>query len=140
MTKYLPWIAVILLGAALAWLLWGPASEPQVGVIDLIRIVDESPRAQELNRMLMERYNELVEELTAAVDEETPEEELANQERQAYAEYLAYRQELEAQLQAEVDQAVRQVAKDKGIALVVDSDVVRFGGVDISSEVIARLK
>src|SRR5690554_3762609 len=67
LTKYLPWIAVILLGAALAWLLWGPASEPQVGVIDLIRIVDESPRAQELNRMLMERYNELVEELTAAV-------------------------------------------------------------------------
>ncbi|NLM39333.1 MAG: OmpH family outer membrane protein [Firmicutes bacterium] len=140
MTKYLPWVAVILLGAALAWLLWGPASEPQIGVIDLVRIVDESPRAQELNKMLMDRYNELVEQLTAAVDEEATEEELASQERQAYAEYLAYRQELEAQLQAEVDKAVRQVAQDKGISLVIDSDVVRYGGVDISSEVIGRLK
>lgn len=140
MTKYLPWVAVILLGAALAWLLWGPASEPQIGVIDLVRIVDESPRAQELNKMLMDRYNELVEQLTAAVDEEATEEELASQERQAYAEYLAYRQELEAQLQAEVDKAVRQVAQDKGISLVIDSDVVRYGGVDISSEVVGRLK
>jgi len=140
LTKYLPWVAVILLGAALAWLLWGPASEPQIGVIDLVRIVDESPRAQELNKMLMDRYNELVEQLTAAVDEEATEEELASQERQAYAEYLAYRQELEAQLQAEVDKAVRQVAQDKGISLVIDSDVVRYGGVDISSEVIGRLK
>lgn len=140
LTKYLPWVAIVLLGAALAWALWGTSADPQIGVVDLVQIIDESPRAQELNRMLMERYNELVAELNKTVDEETPEEERAEQERQAYAAYLAYRQELETQLQVEVDEAVRAVANDKGIKLVVDSDVVRFGGVDLSSEVIARLK
>jgi outer membrane protein len=140
LAKYFPWIGLVLLGAALAWALWGAPGQPQVGVIDLVKIVDESPRAQTLNRMLMDRYNELVEQLNAEVDEETPEEERADRERQAYSAYLAYRQELEAQLQAEVDQAVQAVAKDKGIALVVDRDVVRYGGEDISAEVISRLK
>ena len=47
--------------------------------------------------------------------EETPEDERADRERQAYSAYLAYRQELEAQLQVEVDEAVRAVAQDQGI-------------------------
>lgn len=140
MAKYLPWTGMVLLGAALAWIVWSMPSAQQVGVIDLVKIVDESPRAQELNRMLMEKYNELVAQLNEAVDDETPDEERANRERQAYSEYLAYRQELEAQLQVEVDEAVRAVAKDKGMILVVDRDVVRYGGEDISDEVISRLK
>jgi Skp family chaperone for outer membrane proteins len=140
LVKYLPWIGMVLLAAALAWVLVETPREAQIGVIDLVKIIDESPRAQELNRMLMERYNELVAELNESVGEETPEDERADRERQAYSAYLAYRQELEAQLQVEVDEAVRAVAQDQGIPLVVDSDVVRYGGKDISGEVIARLK
>jgi len=131
---------MVLLAAALAWVVWGAPSASKIGVIDLVRIVDESPRAQELNRMLTEKYNELVARLNETVGEETTDQERADRERQAYSEYLAYRQELEAQLQAEVDQAVRAAAHEKGIVLVIDSDVVRFGGEDISADVIGRLK
>ena len=67
MVKYLPWIGMVLLAAALAWVLVETPREAQIGVIDLVKIIDESPRAQELNRMLMERYNELVAELNESV-------------------------------------------------------------------------
>ena len=61
-------------------------------------------------------------------------------ERQAYGEYLAYRQELELQLEKEVNAAVREVAEDKGISVVLDSDVIRYGGIDLTDEVIRKLK
>ncbi len=41
--------------------------------------------------------------------------------------------------QEEVEQAVREVAQAQDITVVIDGDVVRFGGVDLSDEVIKRL-
>lgn len=111
-----------------------------MGVVNLVRVVDESPRAQELNELLAQRYQEL---LTRFDLEEAPSEEdvdRAARERQAYGEYLAYRQELELQLEKEVNAAVREVAEDKGISVVLDSDVIRYGGIDLTDEVIRKLK
>lgn len=137
--KYLPWILVVLVGAALAWVLFAQPMGPNIGTISLGRIIDESPRAQELNQMLSDRYEELITQLNTEQDEETPEER-AVREREAYSQYLAYRQELEVKLQKEVDEAVRNVAQDKNLRIVVDDDVVRYGGTDVSDEVIARLR
>ena len=138
--KYLPWILVVLVGAALAWVLFAQPMGPNMGTISLGRIIDESPRAQELNQMLSDRYKELIAEFSTEQDQEVTSEERAAKEREAYSQYLAYRQELEVKFQKEVDEAVRKVAKDKGLSIVVDSDVVRYGGTDLSDEVIARLR
>ena len=138
--KYLPWILVVLVGAALAWVLFAQPMGPNIGTISLGRIIDESPRAQELNQMLSDRYMELVAEFSTEEDEEVTAEERAAKEREAYSQYLAFRQELEVKFQKEVDEAVRGVAKDKSLSIVVDSDVVRYGGTDLSDEVIARLR
>ena len=63
--------------------------------------------------MLSDRYNELI---SRSISTEPTEDDLdrANRERQAYAEYLAYRQELEAQFQVEVDRVVQEVAMRRG--------------------------
>jgi outer membrane protein len=138
--KYLPWALAGLLAAALIWALLAGSGGGSVGVVNLVRVVDESPRAQELNELLAQRYQEL---LTRFDLEEAPSEEdvdRAARERQAYGEYLAYRQELELQLEKEVNAAVREVAEDKGISVVLDSDVIRYGGIDLTDEVIRKLK
>lgn len=138
--KYLPWALASLLALALVWaLLAGPTGQA-VGVVNLMRVVDESPRAQELNELLAQRYQEL---LTRFDLEDEPTEgdvDRAARERQAYAEYLAYRQELELQLEREVNAAVKEVAERKGISVVLDSDVIRYGGTDLTDEVISKLK
>lgn len=138
--KYLPWALAGLLAVALIWALMGGPQGETIGTVDLIRVVDESPRAQELNQMLADRYNELIAQFD--LDSEPTEEDVdrANRERQAYAQYLAYRQELETQLQSDVDQVIKKVAERLQITVVVDSDIVRYGGRDISSEVIKELK
>lgn len=137
--KYLPWGLVGLLAIALIWFFMAGPTGETVGIVNLTRVVDESARAQKLNQLLSDRYDELITrfDLGSEPSEEDPDR--ANRERQAYAEYLAYRQELETQFQAEVDQIVQEVAQKQNVTVVVDYDVVRYGGKDISDEVIRRL-
>ena len=137
--KYLPWALVGLLAIALFWTLMATPDGEMIGKVNLIRVVDESPRAQQLNQMLADRFEELIEQFN--LEEEPTDEDVdrANRERQAYSEYLAYRQELEMQLQSEVDSVIRRVAERLNITVVVDDDMVRFGARDLSDEVIKEL-
>ena len=137
--KYLPWGLVALLAIALLWaFMTGPTGET-VGTVNLGRIVDESNRAQTLNQMLSDRYNELITRFNLEAEPTEDDVDRANRERQAYAEYLAYRQELEGQFQLEVDRVVQEVAQSESVTVVFDEDVVRYGGKDLSDEVIKRL-
>lgn len=139
--KYLPWVLAGLLAVALIWtLVIAPDEGEKIGVVNLLRVGNESPRAQQLNQMLADHFEELIAQFN--LDEEPTEDDVdrANRERQAYAEHLAYRQELETQLQSEVDSVIKQVADRLNITVVVDYDVVRFGGIDISDDVIRELR
>lgn len=138
--KYLPWGLAVLLAAVALWGVFGQPAGETIGTVNLARVVDESPRAQELNQLLSDRYDELIAEFDLESEAEEGDVERANRERQAYTQYLAYRQELEIKFQEEVERAVREVAQTKKVTVVVDDDVVRFGGNDLSDEVIKRLK
>ncbi|HHY14751.1 MAG TPA: hypothetical protein GX521_01615 [Firmicutes bacterium] len=138
--KYLPWGLAILLAAVALWGVLGQSSGETIGTVNIARVVDESARAQELNQLLSDRYDELIAEFDLESEAEEGDTERADRERQAYTQYLAYRQELEVKFQAEVEKAVQEVARAKKVTVVVDDDVVRFGGSDLSDEVIKRLK
>lgn len=137
--KYLPWALVGLLALGLVWGLMTRPEPERIGTVNLMRVVDESPRAQELNQMLSNRYQELLTRFDLESEPSEEDVDRASRERQAYAEYLAYRQELEQQLQQEVDAVVKEVAQRQGVTVVLDSDVVRFGGRDLTDEVIKKL-
>ena len=107
----LPWGLVGLLALALVWALMVAPADEVVGTVNLGRIVDESARAQHLNQLLSERYNELITRFDLGSEPEEDDVDRANREREAYAEYLSYRLELETQFQSEVDAIVREVAK-----------------------------
>lgn len=138
--KYLPWGLVIVLAGALAWSFMAQPMSGAIGTVDMGRVVDESARAQELNDMLSERYDELIAEfnLEGEPEEEAPDR--VERERQAYARYLAFRQELEVKFQEEVDRSVQKVAQNKKLKVVIDDDVLRYGGEDLTDEVIKQLK
>ena len=95
--RYLPWGLAGLLAIALIWALMMPPEGETVGTVNLARIVDESARAQELNRMLSERFEELITRFDLDTEPEEEDVDRASRERQAYAEDLAYRTELETQ-------------------------------------------
>lgn len=137
--KYLPWGLAGLLAIALIWALMFSAGGEQIGTVNLARIVEESARAQQLNQMLSDRYNELITRFDLASEPDEEDLDRPDRERTAYAEYLSYRLELETQFQREVDGVIAEVAKGKKVTLVLDEDVVRYGGQDLTDEVIKGL-
>lgn len=137
--KYLPWGLAGLLAIALIWALMSSAGGEQIGTVNLARIVEESARAQQLNQMLSDRYNELITRFDLASEPDEEDLDRPDRERTAYAEYLSYRLELETQFQREVDGVIAEVAKGKKVTLVLDEDVVRYGGQDLTDEVIKGL-
>ena len=137
--KYLPWGLVGLLAIALVWSFMVMPTGETVGIVNLGRIVDESARAQQLNQMLSDHFDELITRFDLGSEPDEDDVDRADRERQAYSEHLSYRLELEAQFQAEVDAVVQEVAKSENVTVVLDEDVVRHGGKDLTNEVIRRL-
>jgi Skp family chaperone for outer membrane proteins len=104
------------------------------------KILSESEYAQRLNEQLAEKYDQLITQLQSSDTEGIDEETRADQERAVYAEYLRFRQELETEFQAALAKAISEAAEEADLQLVLDVDLVRYGGKDISSEVIKRLR
>lgn len=137
--KYISWLlAALLLSIILSFSMRSPQPTLEIGLVNMGKIIDESPRAKQMTEQLTQRYNELLAEVQVK-REEMDEEAQAELERSAYAAYLKFRQELETQFQIALDEAIANVAEAKNIKIVVDEELVRYGGKDLSSEVIRRL-
>lgn len=160
-------VAALALAAVLAPAA-GSAQQLKIAVIDPNRIVEESPQYEEARRTLStevaEREAELVEqqddvdELSDKLERDGPlmsEDEIkllqndirARKRRLRYAkaelqEDFALRQsELRTKLVKQVEEVVRQIAKEQSIDLIVSEGVVYFSErIDISAQVVERLK
>ncbi|NLN17583.1 MAG: OmpH family outer membrane protein [Firmicutes bacterium] len=129
-------LAAFLLGALLG--LWQGA-KVQVGVVDLDRIMTESPRALAADRELAAKYEEIsqrIEEELAVLSGD----ERAARESEAFGEYLQLKMDLEGLLTQAIDQAIDEVKRKRGIQVVVHRDAVKLGGVDITDDVIRFLE
>ena len=137
-----PWsvIAGIAIVAALAaGTRWLRSPGSNVGVVDLARIVAESPLAQRYEKQLADKYKELqtqLEEEKTNLDEQSRE----AREKELMAEYLKLKQELEGKLEKEIDEALAAIARQRNLGIVVYKEAVRYGGEDVTGDVVKALK
>ncbi len=110
-----------------------------IGVIDIEKIVRESPKAQGYQKQLADKLEELqarAQEETADLDEEAAEE----KQKEIYQEYLTLKQDLEGRLENEINTALKEVVQQRNIDIVMYQESVRFGGEDVTDPIIERLK
>lgn len=147
---------------------WSAANDIRIAVIDPNRIVEESPQYEEARNLLsqevQERETALIEQqedldrLNLRLERDGPlmrEDELARLEsdirarerRLRYAkaelqEDFALRQnELRTKLVKQVEEVVRQIAKEQSIDVILSEGLIYFSDrVDISGEVVDRLR
>lgn len=138
MSKYAKWmlvaglIAVVVIAA-------GCARGGAVGVIDVNKVMAESPKVKALEEQLNAKGKELTDQL-AKDKQALSEEEYKKKEEAAYGEFLKIKQDLESQVDASLKQAVEQVAKAKGLNVVLYKNGVAHGGVDVTDEVIKKMQ
>lgn len=117
-----------------------PEEEKKIGKIDLNRVIQESPKAQQYQQQLDERGAEIQNKYKAISDENLSDEEKLEMQKEAAQEFVQAKKELEDQLNAEIEKAIKEVSDEKNLSIVLIKQTVQHGGVDITQEVINLLK
>lgn len=124
------WVAAALLLAGCA---------PRVGLVDAQRVLTESVLALTYQRQLDDREKAMAADLQLLAGQLSREDFEAR--RQTHLRDLAaMKQELEQRLDTRVRQEVAEVARGRRLSVVLVKDTARFGGIDVTDDVIARLK
>lgn len=130
-------LTLLVLGTFLMITLTGCGGQKAVGIIDVDQVVAKSQQAQKYQEQLSAKGKELTERLQGS---QATGEAKEKEQQQAYNEFIQTKQELEQKLDQDMQKAVEEVAKEKKLTTVLFKKDVRYGGVDITEEVIEKLK
>ena len=111
----------------------------RIGVVDSKRIINESVMGLSSQKQLDDREKAMVADLRVLTGQLSKEDLEAR--RQTYLKELAaLRRDLEEQLNQRVHAAVAEEARRQRLRVVLVKQASRFGGIDITDAVLARLK
>lgn len=123
----------------------GCAREPQVkmekievAVVDQSKLWQESAKAKNYQQQLNEKIKVLKQEYNTDVKDLADSDQVAKQQ-EIYQEVNKLREELKQKFRQDIAQAVEKIAKKQGYDVVLNKDEVRFGGTDITTEVLNNL-
>lgn len=115
------------------------AAAPAVGVVDIGRLVNQHPDTAKANETIKSEAEAAQKEFDAKAaglgDQEKQDLRMALQQRVGQKQ-----QELLKGIADKIDAAVREVAKAKGLTVVVQKSSVVYGGLDITEDVLKKLR
>jgi outer membrane protein len=120
-------------------LLSGCGTTQNVGVLDVNKVMTDSPKVKEFQDQLNVKGKELGDQLEKDKASLKPEEFQKRQE-DAYGQFMKLKQDMEGQIDAAIKQTLDQVAKDKKMGIVLYKNGVAQGGTDITDEVIQKMQ
>lgn len=110
-----------------------------VGVIDVNKVMTESPKVKQFQEQLNVKGKELSDQLEKDKASLSPADFQKKQET-LYAEFMKMKQDMEGQIDSSIKQTLDGIAKDKKLSVVLYKNGVAQGGTDITDEVIQKLQ
>ena len=109
-----------------------------VGVVDMEKVMKESPKVKNLQEQLTTKGKAIQDELDN--DQKTLSKEDFDKKQQAkYGEFMQLRQDLESQVEASMKQSMEEVAKEKNLGAILFKQGVAQGGVDVTDDVLKKM-
>lgn len=109
-----------------------------VGVVDMEKVMKESPKVKTLQEQLTTKGKAIQDELDN--DQKTLSKEDFDKKQQAkYGEFMQLRQDLESQVEASMKQSMEEVAKEKNLGAILFKQGVAQGGVDVTDDVLKKM-
>ena len=112
---------------------------PRIGVVDSKRFINESVLGLSYQKQLDDREKAMVADLRLLTGQ-LSKEDLEGRRQTYLKELAALRRDLEEQLNERVHAAVADEARRRRLRVVLVKQAIRFGGIDITDVVLARLK
>ena len=131
--RYLVAISMVIMAVVVS----GCGQNKNVGVIDVEKVVTESPKIKVMNEELMAKHKEIEEKLNT--DKTTlSEADFNNAKQAADAEFTALRKDLSGKMETEIKTNLEKIAKEKNLSVIIKKNVTVQGGVDVTDEMIAK--
>ncbi|MGN0837520.1 MAG: OmpH family outer membrane protein [Pyramidobacter sp.] len=132
---------VIPLLAAVFFALAGAAcAAEKIGVANMQQVLINHPSFEQVSKRIEAMYRAKEQELKTSLDKVTDKKQGAQIIQKKRQEAAQEETKLKDTIYKEIRAAVRTVAKNKGITVVLDSVAVMFGGEDITQDIIKELK
>ncbi|MGH2348945.1 MAG: OmpH family outer membrane protein [bacterium] len=128
----------ILVVAALAVLAAG-CGAPRVAVVDSDRVLRESVLALAFQNQLNERERVMAEDLRL-LGPQLPAQEIEARRQLHMRDLQKLKAEMEQRLSDRVREVVAEVAKERRLRIVLVKQATPYGGLDVTADVIAKLK
>ena len=133
--RYLLAISMVIMAVVVS----GCGQNKNVGVIDVEKVVTESPKIKVMNEELMAKHKEIEEKLNA--DKTTlSEADFNNAKQAADTDFTALRKDLSGKMETEIKTNLEKIAKEKNLSVIIKKNVTVQGGVDVTDEMIAKLQ
>ena len=133
--RYLVAISMVIMAVVVS----GCGQNKNVGVIDVGKVVTESPKIKVMNEELMAKHKEIEEKLNT--DKTTlSEADFNNAKQAAETEFTDLRKDLSAKMETEIKTNLEKIAKEKNLSVIIKKNVTVQGGVDVTDEMIAKLQ
>ncbi len=112
----------------------------KIGVVDPQKVLSQHPKMAQVGKQVQAVFQQKQEEAKTAMDKEKDKKKKAEIYQKKRSEAATEEGKLMAPLFKDIDLAIRSVAKEKGLTLVLNKGQVLMGGLDITDEVIKALK
>ena len=109
-----------------------------IGYVDMVRAVDAHPRKASAEAALKDYAQSQITDAQQR-SKGLPAAQQEDMRRQLNTQLLKKRQELIGGLEKDIRAAVEKVAKEQGIGIVLNREVVLYGGVDLTDQVIKAI-
>ena len=122
-----------------AALLGGCSANGTIGVVDVNKVMTDSPKVKQFQEQLNVKGKELSDQLEkekatlSAAD-------FQKRQETVYGDFMKIKQEMETQVDTSIKETLEQISKDKKLSVVLYKNGVAQGGVDITDEVIKKLQ
>ena len=115
-------------------------AEEKIGVVEPQTVLAQHPKMPEVKKQVQAVLQKKQAEAKAAIDKEKDEKKKAEIYQAKRKEAAQEEQKLLSPILKEIDLAIRTVAKNKGLTIVLSKTQALMGGLDITEDVIKQLK
>ena len=120
-----------------------------IGIVDFDKVVDNYSKVKTVSNEISDKYAEIqrysldkereYKKLSTPLERKNFEESVARELSKKQEAYLKLKEKKEAEIDAAIKNAIKQVAIENKIDTVVEKTVIFFGGVDITDKVVKQL-
>lgn len=128
-------IYILMIAAMMA----GCGNGDKIGTVDMNQVMEKAPAAQKIKKQIEVKQAAQEKDLQQAKATLSPAA-YQQQEQKIQQNMQAYSMSMQQQFQSQMEGKLAEIAKEKKVGIIVYKEAVPQGGIDVTADVIAKLK